>query len=178
MSHQDDSHIDFHNSEPEVVLPDRDRFLKRFVGENALDYLETFRRFHRAGRNHFLITWHWPAFLFPFLWSLYRKLWGWSIVIFLVGIVLWPFSNLVWAISANYLYFLRAQRAVRRAKRKDLDEEETLQWLVKRGGVSNEALMLAILIVLLLFTGAYWKLKLTPVFTELSDNLEQIEKVQ
>lgn len=178
MRDEHDLHVDFHDPEPENVPPDRERFLKRYIGENAVDYLQTFRRFRRSGRNHFIITWHWPAFLFPFLWSLYRKLWGWSVVIFLTGLVLWPFSNLAWAMSANYIYYLHAQRAVRRARRRDDDEEEAMQYLAERGGVSNEALLLAILIVMLLIIGAYWKVKLGPVFTLLSDNLQQLESVQ
>ena len=165
---------DFDEPEPRNPVHDKDRDMKRFIGEGAKEYLEVFRKFRNGRPRHFLFTWHWPAMFAPFMWSLYRKMWVWSVIIFLSGIIFWPFSNLLWASTANYLYYRHAQRVIKRIKKSDLFDDEKDQRIADRGEVSNEALMLAILIVLLLFVGAYWKLKLTPVFTLLSDNLRSL----
>ena len=58
-----------------------------FIGKNAEKYLPTFQKFHVNGVDQFSVTWHWPAFLFPFFWLLYRKLYLWAIL------------SLVWSVT-------------------------------------------------------------------------------
>ena len=59
-----------------------------FIGKHAEKYLTTFQKFHVNGGDHFSVTWHWPAFFFPFFWMVYRKLYLWAILSFIVGVTI------------------------------------------------------------------------------------------
>ncbi len=79
------------------------------IGPNADRYLPKFKRFEEGG---FAPAWHWPAFFAPLLWALYRKLWSWVPLIALSSL-LWPLSGVIWALSADRLYFRRVRAALR-----------------------------------------------------------------
>lgn len=151
------------------------RRLALFVAENFDDYLPKFDKFQRGNESHFVFTWHWPAFFVPFLWAIYRKLWGWSVIIFISSIFFWPLINILWAATANFLYFKHSERKIKNIRKNYLpdDLEEKLS---EAGGTSSNALAAAILAMLLLMIVAYWTVKLSPVFTTLNDNLERIEQ--
>lgn len=150
------------------------RRLALFVAENFDDYLPKFDKFQQGGQSHFVFTWHWPALFVPFFWAIYRKLWGWSVIIF-ISSIFWPFTNLLWAATANYLYFRHSERKIKNIRKKYTPDEIDDQ-LSESGGTNSTALAAAILALLLLMTGAYWSDKLSPVFTTLNDNLERIEQ--
>lgn len=113
-----------------------------YIGPNAQHYLQKFRRFGSLANGSFSITWHWPAFLFGFLWALYRKLWFWGAFLLLGGtytaylappaaIVLW----LTWALSANYIYYHHTTRRTR-----EITIRHGLRaspHLIKEGGISR-----------------------------------------
>ena len=77
-----------------------------FIGPNAGKYLFNFAKFQSL-RDGFVATWHWPAFLFGFWWFLYRKMYFWAFVTFLVGFL--PFGNLIaqlgYGLSAYFFYY-------------------------------------------------------------------------
>ncbi|CCO22863.1 DUF2628 domain-containing protein [Maridesulfovibrio hydrothermalis] len=77
-----------------------------FTGPNAGKYLFNFAKFQTL-RDGFTVTWHWPAFLFGFWWFLYRKMYFWAFVTFLVGFL--PFGNFIaqigYGLSAYYFYY-------------------------------------------------------------------------
>lgn len=145
-----------------------------FVAENFDDYLPKFDKFQKGGQAHFVFTWHWPAFFVPFFWAVYRRLWGWSAVIF-ISSIFWPLINILWGATANYLYFRHSERKIDRIRKKS-EPDEVDEKLSEAGGTNSTALAAAILAILLLSTGAYWSEKLSPVFTTLNDNLEKIEQ--
>ena len=150
------------------------RRLALFVAENFDDYLPKFDKFQQGGESHFVFTWHWPAFFVPFFWAIYRKLWGWSAIIF-ISSIFWPLTNILWGATANYLYFRHSERKIKNVRKKFAPDEIDEQ-LSEAGGTSSTALAAAILAMLLLMTGVYWSEKLSPVFTTLNDNLERIEQ--
>jgi hypothetical protein len=89
-----------------------------FLGPNADAYLPKFTRFAPGGRETFVATWHWPAFLATFWWFLYRKLYLWF-GLCLVGMFIPHLRWLVWiaaGIAANYIYFIEAQKQIRALK--------------------------------------------------------------
>ena len=52
-----------------------------FIGPNAEQYLEQFKKFGTAQAPRFALTWNWPAFLYvSFLWFLYRKMYLYAAV--------------------------------------------------------------------------------------------------
>jgi len=150
------------------------RRLALFVAENFDDYLPKFDKFQQGGQSHFVFTWHWSAFFVPFFWAIYRKLWGWSAII-LISSIFWPFTNILWGATANYLYFRHCERKIKNVRKKFLPVEVDDK-LLEAGGTSSTALAAAILAMLLLMTGFYWSEKLSPVFSTLNDNLERIEQ--
>ncbi|WP_027720463.1 DUF2628 domain-containing protein [Maridesulfovibrio zosterae] len=77
-----------------------------FIGPNAGTYLFNFAKFQTL-RDGFTVTWHWPAFFFGFWWFLYRKMYFWAFITFLVGFL--PFGNFIaqlgYGLSAYYFYY-------------------------------------------------------------------------
>jgi hypothetical protein len=117
---------------------DDDESLALFAGPRGLRYLDRFRRVSNDGRPVLRPSWNWGAFVSPFLWALYRKLWGWALVIGLteviIPLVLWTLARhgelppafatlallsvlgnrLFWPLIADYLYYRHAQAMVGR----------------------------------------------------------------
>jgi hypothetical protein len=146
--------------------------LAQFVGLNVHVYLPKFDKFQKDGNPHFVFTWHWPAFFVPFFWAIYRKLWGWSVVMF-ISTIFWPVSNIFWGTVANYIYYrhsLRKIKNIRKSSPENIDEE-----LQKSGGTSNMAIAAALLVVLILMNGLYWTNKFGPVFSVLNENIDRLE---
>lgn len=97
---------------PQVEVTERD--LVNFVGDNADRYLRKFKKFNVDGADKFAWTWHWPAFFFGFWWLLYRKLYAWAVLAFLL--VFFPYwllvSSFVYGAIGNYLYFKHAKNKI------------------------------------------------------------------
>lgn len=101
------------------------------VQQNQDYYLKQFQRFSAGG---FRPTWNWAAFLLPFAWPAYRRMYGWTIVPPLLFVILYWTSlvseheypvaaillcslflpGLLLGPLGNYLYFLKMRSAVRR----------------------------------------------------------------
>ncbi len=122
-----------------------------FVGKNAEKYLCKFRRFTRNGEDTFVATWHWPAFFFSFLWALYRKLYGWALVVLFLGCV--PYVGLLvmiaFGISANYIYYKHAKKKLIEVKSLTPSEAERAAAVARAGGV-NIALVLAAIVAMVI----------------------------
>ncbi|MFN3681915.1 MAG: DUF2628 domain-containing protein, partial [Nitrospira sp.] len=99
-----------------------DTFLwERFIGPHAEHYLHVFKKFSSDGRPRFALSWNWPAFLFSFLWFLYRKMYLHAFV-YAVGPVVSvylthdPFTSLVWGVMAgvtgHYLYYWHCREQI------------------------------------------------------------------
>ncbi len=77
-----------------------------FVGEKSGYYLGKFRKFQVGRVETFAPTWNWASFLGTFWWFLYRKMYLWAGVSFVVGCI--PYLGLLawigWGIGGNYLY--------------------------------------------------------------------------
>jgi hypothetical protein len=115
-----------------------------YIGPDAHNYLQTFRRFGTLADGSFASTWHWPAFFFGFLWALYRKLWLWGGFLLIGGtytaylappaaVFLW----LTWALSANYVYYHHTTRRTRQII--DRHGQRATPHLVSEGGTSRIA---------------------------------------
>ena len=119
-----------------------------FIGDNADKYLEKFRKFYVNGRDKFAVTWHWPAFFFPFVWLAYRKLYGLAIIIFLVSFV--PVLNIIlgsltFGLIGNYLYYRHTKKKILQLKatQTSSDSYQILDALRKIGGVNKPAALVA-----------------------------------
>ena len=96
--------------------------LTAYIGPRAERYRPRFERFTRTGTTRFEFSWNWPASLAGMWWYLYRKMYGWALVDFVLGVLLgWTlFVPILWgvarAVTADYLYFRQADRRIREAR--------------------------------------------------------------
>jgi hypothetical protein len=123
----------------------REEELALFVGKNAEKYLGKFRKFSRNGEDSFVTTWHWPAFFFSFWWTLYRKLYGWALLVLFLGFV--PYLGflvmIAFGMSANYIYYQHAKKKLIEVKSLPSSEVERAAAVARAGGVNNVAVVLA-----------------------------------
>ncbi|MBI5603087.1 MAG: zinc-ribbon domain-containing protein [Deltaproteobacteria bacterium] len=87
---------------------------RSFIGKNADRYLSKFRKFQFTGRDGFAVTWNWPAFWLGFIWMLYRKMYLWALLAFIIALtpVGFPLIMIGWGIVGNYLYYLHARKKI------------------------------------------------------------------
>ncbi len=96
--------------------------LAAYIGPKAERYRPRFDRFTRTGTTRFELSWNNPAAFAGMWWYLYRKMYWWALVDFVLGVLLgWTlFVPILWgvarAVTADYLYFLQADRKIREAR--------------------------------------------------------------
>lgn len=123
----------------------------------ALYYLNKFSKFRSAPVPRFELSWNWSAFLFDFLWFLYRKMYlfallyavGPFLALYLTGI---PTVGVVWkimaAVTGNYLYFWHAKDHVEKLKAQGLvDQASQEKFLREEGGVQSYVIWLAAILM-------------------------------
>ncbi len=148
-------------SGPALQLSVDEDALTAFIGNNAGYYTREFKKFNIAGMDAFSLTWNWPAFLGGFGWLLYRKMYAWSIVAFVLmfipylGLASWMALGAV----ANYLYYQHAKRKILEVRTMDRTEEISVV-LSQIGGVHRwlpiAAIILTILLFLLFMAFLFW----------------------
>lgn len=158
--------------------PDQDEFYKAVIGPKNQDYyLRRFQRFDQTGKSG--ITWNWPAFFITFYWLLYRKMWLYALVIFLAPIFIGLLLGVLGAISndpgdlivglgylvywlaivflppmyANALYYRHCKKKIAKAKTSSDDAQRQLTELSVKGGTSNAALIVILILVFVAFIG-------------------------
>jgi hypothetical protein len=118
-----------------------------FVGKNAGYYTTAFRKFSIRGVETFAPTWNWAACLCNFWWMLYRKLYLWALVWFLLTLI--PFFGfafwIVAGITGNYLYYRHATSKIREAKSVQ-PPDQLPAVLPELGGVNGWVIPLAIVV--------------------------------
>ena len=120
----------------------REQELAAFIGKNAVVYLTKFRKFNIHGSESFSVTWNWPAFLVPFWWTLYRKLYGWFFLYLLILAI--PYANfifmIVFGICGNYIYYKHVKKKLLKIKRLVPPSSISIR-IAHDGGVSNLAMV-------------------------------------
>jgi hypothetical protein len=118
-----------------------------FIGGKAEKYLLKFRKFSVDGIDRFSATWHWPAFFFVFWWLLYRKMYLWAFVYFILLLI--PYANVAaWitlAISGNYLYYRYGKREILKVKTLQ-PSGDILKTLSRLGGINKWAPVVGIIV--------------------------------
>ncbi len=126
-----------------------------FVGIKAEKYLSKFKKFGARETDHFSATWHWPAFFVPFWWMLYRKIYAWAVLAFFVGII--PYVGLllrvVWAITANYIYYNHAKKKISEIKQRYPSPEAQKAVIAVSGGVGSLGLIIGLVLALVVVIG-------------------------
>jgi hypothetical protein len=141
---------------------------------NSDYYLGRFAARHASGKA---ARWHWPAFFITFYWLLYRKLWGWAalyfvlpyVVLLVVGGVaaavgasgagsvgvLWLLTIvacfIVPPLVANQIYFARCRTLIERQQSSARSREHFLAQVEARGGTSHVvAIVVGVFVVIAL----------------------------
>jgi hypothetical protein len=129
-----------------VMDEETKRQFEAFIGSNAGYYVEKFGKFNIDGVETFQATWNWSAFLFTFWWMLYRKMYLWSLVTFIVLTV--PYVGLAaWVacgIAGNYLYFRHARGRIEEAR--SVSPTDIHATLAKLGGTHEWVKVVAVII--------------------------------
>jgi hypothetical protein len=125
---------------------------RAFIGKNADCYLSKFRKFQVSERGNYAVTWNWPAFFLGFIWMLYRKIYLWALLAFLITLtpIGFPLTMIAWGVTGNYLYFLHARKKILDHKSQQKISSETAPPLSELGGVNRWVWFLGIFFFLLL----------------------------
>jgi hypothetical protein len=81
--------------------------LRVFIGNNSDYYLQKFKKFNIGATDVFALTWNWSAFWGGFGWMLYRKMYMWAIIAFVltliphIGLIAWITTGAI----SNYFYY-------------------------------------------------------------------------
>jgi len=77
--------------------------LTAYIGPRAERYARRFARFTRTGATRFEFSWNNPAAFLGLWWYLYRKMYGWALVDFVLSVLLgWTlFVPILWASPAR-----------------------------------------------------------------------------
>jgi hypothetical protein len=137
------------SNEP-VADPITDEEFATFIGKDAAQYIATFKTFNVGGKDTFKATWNWSAFVFPFFWTIYRKLYRWAVLAFVLFMI--PYVcfavMIVYGIAGNYMYYNHAKKKIREVKAKPSDAQESTE-IESAGGVNRDALTTAVMLFIL-----------------------------
>lgn len=135
-----------------------------YVGEKKQAYyLKRFQEFEKNGSAS--ATWHWPALFVTFWWLLYRKMWSFAVVYFVILIIVrsMPANFFSFVISiallvgpalfANAVYYHHCKKKVREAQQELSDDSAIVERLLVTGGVSRPVPIVAIVLSLIFFLG-------------------------
>lgn len=99
------------------MTPITDGEYQAFIGPEQHKYLPRFKMFDELAGN-FKATWNWSAFFFTFWWLLYRKLYAYAALVFVLSFV--PYLNFAVMIGSGvagyYLYYRKARESIGRLK--------------------------------------------------------------
>jgi|GEM_PF-4695338 len=141
------------------------KFWQAILGEKNKDYYQSkFEQFGLAS-GKYQISWNWPAFLLGGTWALYRKIYGWFFVWWIVsafiigfnkaigraddpwldvGFFIQVFVNIIFALFANSLYRNNLQKKIEKAYATISDEYKLIQHLGHVGGVNAWVIWFAV----------------------------------
>jgi hypothetical protein len=137
-------------------VPDSaDADLAAFCGRKADFYLTEKRVMEKSGTR---VSWNWPACLFTFAWMAYRKMWAGAALVAALSVFLNISLILAWATPAlmlllglfgNALYLDHARRKLARVALMGETGETRQRTLIRSGGVSWPAALVAVLFSIL-----------------------------
>lgn len=124
------------------------------IGEKSEYYIRKFKLMKQTGKK---TSWNWCSFLFSTLWFVYRKMYLYAFILFLVGSGLSYISSyLSFAVTicagifGNYIYMTHLESLAKEANLLDSGMKE--QFIKKKSGVNLAAvIVIAIVYVILLF---------------------------
>ncbi len=114
--------------------------------------MHRFKKFNLGGTDVFALTWNWAAFWGGFGWMLYRKMYMWATIAFVLTLI--PHLGLIAWIAvgavANYLYYQHAKSKILEIKTMH-PTVDISGYLSQVGGINKWVPIAAIIITILLF---------------------------
>ena len=132
-----------------------------FIGNNAHKYLSKFEKFNKGGFAA-TWTWHWPAFITPVAWLLYRKLYFWALIAFVLSIIPYFYIvvSLFFAVNANYIYFKHAKKKILelRTLQPSSDISKTLSQIggINKWVITAAKIIGAIILIAMVVGAMFW----------------------
>ncbi len=117
----------------------KEKQIAAYTQSNAEYFIKVFEKIE----NGSAITWNWWAFFFPGIYLLYRRsyLYGLIAIVLRIFTMNFPLAGMVFgflmALFANYLIYINYKASLGEAKKRDLNEHETLEFLYQEGGVNK-----------------------------------------
>lgn len=115
-----------------------DSDLSIFIVQNSEKYLSKFKKFNNGPDEKFSMTWHWPAFFTGIWWPLYRKLYLWAFITFIISFI--PLVSFFWMITlgimGNYIYYKHAKKKITELKSLQPSADLSIA-LAQAGGVNR-----------------------------------------
>ncbi len=125
------------------------------IGDKGSDYyLSSFFELEKTGSYRYAFSWNWAAFIFSWMWLLYRKMYlgcgafvlALPAIAYLLSIadalwgeallLSWLFLSVILGLFGNSLYLFQTRSCVKWAQRARDTEEGVEQYLQSRGGAS------------------------------------------
>ncbi len=136
-------------SSPEMLI---DYDVERLIGEKREYYVPKFKEMKQTGKK---TSWNWCAFLFSTFWLVYRKMYLYGAIFFLVinglsyiSTYLSFAASICMGVFGNYIYMNRLESLSKEANLLDAGMKE--QFIAKKSGVNLTAVIIILAIYVLL----------------------------
>ena len=139
------------------MINDRYTEYAGYIQENPEYYLNKFSSMEVSGKQ---TSWNWASFFFTDAWMLYRKMYKWFAITFIVQILIGMFVpvlsiclHILIGIFGNHLYKEHIQQLCTAGDLLPPDQKESHR--IKRGGTSTKAICAYLIISLVLTVIGY-----------------------
>ena len=139
---------------------------------NTEYYVSRFKRFDEQGMK---ASWNWPSFFVSFYWLLYRKMWGWAFLYFLLPLLLifgfvllsgvWEDALLLYyptyiaatfllfPMYANAIYYKHAKGKISKAQASSDNKEKQLRRVAAEGGTGGAVIIVVLILGIVSLVG-------------------------
>ena len=154
-----------------------DELLDAAIGPTNLSYYRP--KFDRFAAGQGSVSWNWPSFFVTIFWMLYRRMYGYALLVwFVLPVVLMLVAGIVGGISgdssasvgtyyllytivgfiiipmfANRLYYRHATKKIARAKALFSNEEDQLREVYRTGGTGGAGIIIGVILVAIMLVG-------------------------
>jgi len=154
-----------------------DDLLDAAIGPTNLSFYRP--KFDRFAAGQGSVSWNWPSFFVTIFWMLYRRMYGYALLVwFVLPVVLILVAGIVGGITgdpssyvstyyllyiivgfiiipmfANRLYYRHATKKIARAKALFSNEEDQLREVYRTGGTGGAGIIIGVILVVIMLVG-------------------------
>lgn len=135
------------------AFSERERLMCEYIGDNSMYYMN---KYFKMKEKNSIVSWNWPAFFFSNFWLIYRKMYLYAVIVWLIsffniiisinssnvlGWIIW----IVMGIFGNNLYIKHVEKFVDNMS--FLDFEQSCAYARKKGGTNIVGVIVAVVVV-------------------------------